>query len=338
MSLKQTLKKILPALFRNAVIGARGKVNDFEAERIQSRRFHQWMSRGNSTDKARVETRLAFDVHRLEKGLSHVQFRYGFGHGVLVEISRRLQLLEKTDAVYLENPLYRQALSAIGEYKRRHEEANYDLTKIAELFLDHIWEAASEAQSGLAGSFILHAESKLKNKELPFSQLTSNRFSVREYSSETVAQDSLDRVYELAMKTPSVCNRQATRIHQITDPNLIAQALRIQGGFSGYAVPPVLLFVASDIRAFMNDGERNEPFVDGGLFAMSLLYALEAEGLAACPLNAMFSLKTDKATRKLLDIPDNELPVMYIAVGHFPDEVPVCRSARKTVDEILTLE
>lgn len=338
MSFKQIIKKVLPAPVRRALLLAKDAISDCKSEHIQSRRFRKWMSRDDSTDKARVETRLAFDVHRLEKGLSHVKFRYGFGHGVLVEISRRLQLLEKEDAAYLENPLYRQALSAIGEYRRRHETANYDLAKTAGLFPEHIWEAAANAQSGLAGSFVLRAESKQKNKECSFSQLAMNRFSVREYSSEPVAQKSLDHVYELAMKTPSVCNRQATRIHQITDPDLIAQALKIQGGFTGYAMPPVLLFITSDIRAFMNDGERNEPFVDGGLFSMSLLYALEAEGLAACPLNAMFSLKTDKATRKLLNIPDNELPVMYIAVGHFPDEVPVCRSARKTVGEILTIE
>lgn len=93
-------------------------------------------------------------------------------------------------------------------------------------------------------------------------------------------------------------------------------------------MPPVLLLVTSDIRAFMNNGERNEPFVDGGLFSMSLLYALEAYGLAACPLNAMFNLSQDRQTRELLDIPDYEFPVMYIAVGNFPESVPVCYSTR----------
>ena len=72
---------------------------------------------------------------------------------------------------------------------------------------------------------------------------------------------------------------------------LFMKALKIQGGFLGYAMPPVLLLVTSDIRAFMNNGERNEPFVDGGLFSMSLLYALEAYGLAACPLIYLRTVK-----------------------------------------------
>ena len=58
----------------------------------------RWVSRNSSTDKARIETRLAFGIHRLEKGLSHVQFRDGFGRGVLAEISRRMSLLEKADS------------------------------------------------------------------------------------------------------------------------------------------------------------------------------------------------------------------------------------------------
>lgn len=139
-------------------------------------------------------------------------------------------------------------------------------------------------------------------------------------------QDAFDKVYEVAMKTPSVCSRQATRVYQITDPVTVKAALDIQVGFRGYAPPPVLLLVTSDIRACMNENERNKPFTDGGLFSMSLLYALEVYGLAACPLNVMFDLSRERRTRRLLDIPDNEFLIMYIAVGNFPGTVPVCRS------------
>ena len=181
----------------------------------------------------------------------------------------------------------------------------------------------------------MNSSAKADNLSKRFVQLTQNRYSVREYSDKPVSQELLDKVYEVSMKTPSVCNRQATRIYQITDPEKIKAALKIQGGFNGYDMPPVLLLVTSDIRAFMNYGERNEPFVDGGLFSMSLLYALEAYGLAACPLNAMFNLAQDRQTRELLNMPDSEFPVMYIAVGNFPESVPVCRF-RRTPESIVT--
>lgn len=308
-----------------------------QAGRVQARRFRRWMSREDSTDKARVETRLAFDIHRLEKGLSHVSFRYGFGKGVLREIAKRMTMLEKADSAYAANPLYLQGLAAVGEYKRRHAEADYDLSGVAAMFPKHIWQQADgTADSHMAGSFLMDTAGKRDNFSTGFVELAKHRYSVREYSAEPVSQDVLDKVYAVAMKTPSVCNRQATRVYQITNPAKVKAALDIQGGFHGYAAPPVLLLVTSDIRAFMNESERNEPFTDGGLFSMSLLYALEAYGLAACPLNAMFDLSQAQRTRKLLGIPDNEFLIMYIAVGNFPDTVPVCCSTRKAVADVVT--
>ena len=337
MTVKQSFKKIIPSAVWSRLRLAKSVVQNGKAIRTQSRRFRYWMSLEDSTDKARVETRLAFDIHRLEKGLSHANFRYGFGRGVLWEIAKRMVMLEKADHAYQTNPLYLQGLAALGEYKRRHEESNYNLSEIEAMFPKHIWQQADTVADGrLAGSFTMNAAGKRDNLSKGFVELAEHRYSVREYSDEPVSQDVLDKVYAVSMKTPSVCNRQATRVYQIMDPAKVKAALDVQGGFHGYAPPPVLLLITSDVRAFMNESERNEPFTDGGLFSMSLLYALEAYGLAACPLNAMFSLSQEQQTRKLLNIPDNEFLVMYIAVGNFPDTVPVCRSTRKTSASIVT--
>lgn len=339
MSAKQIIKRIMPKSAGKKARSLKAVVEASKVSRIQRQRFMRWISLDTSTDKTRVETRLAFDIHRLEKGLSHVNFRRGFGKGVLSEISKRMVLLEKSDKKYKNNPLYQQGLSVLHEYQHRHIDVNYDLTSVKAMFPEHIWESVltyePDASNG-AGSFLMNSSTKADNFSKGFVQLAQNRYSVREYSDKPVSQELLDKVYEVSMKTPSVCNRQATRIYQITDPEKIKAALKIQGGFNGYDMPPVLLLVTSDIRAFMNYGERNEPFVDGGLFSMSLLYALEAYGLAACPLNAMFSLSQDRQTRELLSMPDYEFPVMYIAVGNFPESVPVCRSVRRSPESIVT--
>lgn len=299
----------------------------------QRRRFRHWMSRENSFDRVHIQTRLAFDIHRLEKGLSHKHFRYGFGIHVIEDLSRHISMLEYADSSYVSNPLYIQAISVLSEYRKRHELVGYDLTKVQEIVPQHIWDAVGLDDTQNAGSFVLDA--KNNNLEKNFVELAENRHSVREFSDVPVSQDLLDKIYQITLKTPSVCNRQASRIYQICRPDVIQRALDIQCGFRGYDTPPILLLVTSDIRAFLNENERNEPFVDGGLFCMSLLYALEAYGLAACPLNAMFSYSQDIKTRKLLGIPDYELPIMYIAVGNFPESIPVCKSMRYKVDNIV---
>lgn len=334
--LKDTAKRFLPKF----VIVRAKKIREawmlYTNGIMQLHRFWCWMSLSSSKSEDSLKTLLMFNAHRLEKGLSHVKFRAGFGKSVMSTIAKLMQELELQDASCTNDHVYRQALSAIHEYQKRHEELGYDLSIIKSFFPEHIWHRALEFQdTSLAGSFIMDCRGKKNNLAIPFADLAENRHSVREFAPTSVPQEKLEAAYETTMRTPSVCNRQASRLYQITDPQIIKAVLDIQGGFAGYAIPPVLLLVTSDIRAFMIEAERNEPFVDGGLFTMTLLYALEAYGLAACPLNAMFNAKQDRATRKLLNLPDYELPVAYVAVGEFPKEVPVCKSARKKYNEIL---
>ena len=134
-----------------------------------------------------------------------------------------------------------------------------------------------------------------------------------------------------------VCNRQPVRVYAITNKSIIEKALKLQGGFNGYKVPPALFLITADNEAFLSISEHNEGFVDGGLFSMALLMAMEANKIAACPLNTMFSKQIDQQTRNIIGVPENEFLIMYIAAGHFPDETHTCISKRYPVQDILTI-
>ncbi len=97
-------------------------------------------------------------------------------------------------------------------------------------------------------------------------------------------------------------------------------------------MPEVLLTITVSNNTYLSPVERNQAFVDGGLFSMSVLYGLEHEGLAAVPLNAMMYYSDQKAVRELLDIDDSEMITMFIAVGAFMDESVVPISDRKPAD------
>lgn len=68
---------------------------------------------------------------------------------------------------------------------------------------------------------------------------------------------------------------------------------------------------------------------------MSVMYGLEHEGLAAVPLNAMMYSKDQAAVRKLVDIDDSAMIIMFIAVGDFMEESTVPVSDRRRVAEFL---
>lgn len=69
MMLKQVVKRLIPLTVWNTLREIYGIPQVIMAKHEQSRRFRKWMSRERSHDKVRIETKLAFDIHRLEKGL-----------------------------------------------------------------------------------------------------------------------------------------------------------------------------------------------------------------------------------------------------------------------------
>lgn len=117
------------------------------------------------------------------------------------------------------------------------------------------------------------------------------------------------------MKSPSVCNRQSSRVHLITNHDMIQKVLSVQAGMTGYKTPPALIITTSDLNCFISPTERNQPFIDGGIFSMSLLLALEYEGFASCPLNAMFDKKRELKIKDIANINDNENIIMIISLG-----------------------
>jgi hypothetical protein len=61
---------------------------------------------------------------------------------------------------------------------------------------------------------------------------------------------------------------------------------------------------------------------------MSVLYALEAEGLAACALNTMFGWRREARVRRLLGIGSSERLITFVAVGTFREQNHVAKSTR----------
>lgn len=334
-AVKQQLKELLPVSlievyrkFANSYLPLR------RATLHQMKRYYKAYSKPSSRGMTQVEARLMYYTHQLEKGLSHQNFRYGFGHKPLQYLSKTIEIFRNFPGAH-DAVSYKSALSALNEYIQRHEGREEDLNYIKNLFSSEVLEEASSAVPLDGGSLRLRSVEDQGQQHL--GNLLESRHSIREYSQVPITYDELRPVLQVAMRTPSVCNRQSTRVRVILEPKLIEQALTIQGGFNGYPMPPALLLLTADNRVFMAPQERNEGFTDGGLFGMSLLLSLQKANIAACPLNTMMKEGPEQATRHLLEIPPHEELVMYIAIGHFQEELLTCRSCRYPVDSIVTV-
>jgi nitroreductase len=166
------------------------------------------------------------------------------------------------------------------------------------------------------------------------------RYSLREFRDQIVNDEMIHRAVRLAMKTPSVCNRQAWHIYHTCNNEIKGIALSYQVGNQAFGKNiPNLIIVTADLNGFFSANERYQHWIDGGLLSMSLMYAFHSLGIATCALNWSQSPKYDKLLRKAVNIKPNHTVIMMIAVGYPNENNKVCISSRRPFEEVYsTLE
>ena len=277
-----------------------------------------------------VVSRIIYNVHSLEKGLARFRdMRLGFG-------ARRLANLNDALVVYTAKGYdraafaYVEGVSVIQRYKELHAKKGFDVSFLDGLVNPEFLNPATDF--GAAGTKTIRRADKAGNSAKGFYELAQGRSSSREFSGEPIDLDKVMNAIRNAERTPSVCNRQGWKVYWVEDKELARKVLKHQRGFGYPQMPEVLLTITVSNNTYLSPVERNQAFVDGGLFSMSVLYGLEYEGLAAVPLNACMYYKDQRAVRELLDMDDSEMISMFIAVGDFMDEFVVPISDRKPAD------
>ena len=280
-----------------------------------------------------VVSRIMYNVHALEKGLARNRdIRLGFGKKALSNLNDALVVYRQgryDETAYA----YVQGLSVIQRYKELHAKQDFDVAFLEEIIDPEFLNPGTDYTA--AGTKTIRSADKQHNSEKNFFELALGRSSVREFSGEPIDTTKVMNALRAAEKTPSVCNRQGWKVYWVEDKELASKVLKHQRGFGYALMPEVTLCITVSNNAFLSPVERNQSYVDGGLFSMSLMYGLEHEGLAAVPLNACMYHRDQVAVRELLDIDDSESIIMFMAVGAFPDECVVPISDRKTAESFV---
>ncbi|MGL9931605.1 hypothetical protein IGL78_002987 [Enterococcus sp. DIV1225] len=332
MKLLLLLKKKLPKPVIEKLRIVKSHFNSYQLFWLDRKRFLTYFSKKNSNKEENIKAQLIFFGHSIEKGLSRQNIRLGFGKSV---INKLLEYMEKYDKLGFDkkNYCYLNSMSVMRKYIELHEKNSFDLDYVPRKY-DVLLNKIKESTTEVGGIVEFDLKNRLDRKRVDFKYLALNRYSIRDYDSSDVDLGVINEAIEIALKSPSVCNRQSARLYVINDKKEIEKLLNIQGGFNGYELPPCLILVTSDIQDFIDISERNQPYIDGGIFAMSLIYALEYQGFATCTLNTMFDSKKIKRTRNLLSIPESENLIVYISIGNFKNKYSVPKSFRYPISEI----
>ncbi|WP_083882919.1 nitroreductase family protein [Brevibacterium senegalense] len=255
-----------------------------------------------------VEVQGTKDYHRVEKGLTLPEPKRPFGAAVGERLDQALHLVPQDASLFTYMASAREALSVWNE------------------------------DGTITDSVSPFPQRSHSLSEADVRAFFESRHSVRHFdANRPVEPGLLEDAVQLAQSTPSVCNRQSWHVRFIVDSAKKAAARSNQNGNAGFGEIPVLAVVTTDSRLFAGPGERNQAWIDGGLFAMSLTWALHGLGLATCMLNMSVSNKKADALRRDLGIGAHEVIIMQIAIGYAHEQHRVARSPRRMPTEVSSI-
>lgn len=283
-------------------------------------------------DKSVVQGHILKTYHRIEKGLALPFPRPGFGAEPAAELLKYLQ-------VYLAHwgpdAITRAALNTLRcliEFNARHGVAMDAVSTGTQRLLSQQGPAAEHSHGGTVAVD--------RARDIPdgfdFEAFAAARHSVRQFRPGEVPQSAIESAVRCAIRAPSVCNRQAGLVYVVRDAQMKQRMLSFQNGNRGFGdQADVVLLVGTRLPMFHTPGERFQAWVDGGLFAMSLLHGLHAQGLGACCLNWSVTREHDRRFKVACNVPANVEVIMMIAVGLLPDTFAVAASPRRALSDVL---
>ena len=291
------------------------------------------------TQRRRLEALLFLNYHVIEKSLALPEPPELFGtsalESVLDLLDQWVESIGDRDAV-----VFQGAIEALGVYRDRVGGRLAKEWPALSGRLDRLLAASSEATPGTErGGTLTMTSSAFRSavETIDFATLAAMRHSVRNFADRAVPDDVIAEAVRVAQLSPSACNRQAWRVHVYTAPEARAEVLRVQNGNSGFGhLAARILALTVDMRSFVASSERHQAYIDGGMFAMSLVYALEAQGIVSCCLNLSTYCFQDAAVHRVCRIPASEALIMMLAIGYPPEQFRVARSARLPTGSVIS--
>ncbi len=175
-----------------------------------------------------------------------------------------------------------------------------------------------------------------KNGAVNYLDFVKSRYSIRNFTGEEVDRQLVCKALEIARFTPSACNRQPWGNHVFFNKKKISEILNYQTGARPFGEDiTCLILITSRYGSFFNE-EYHQPYINGGMYAMNLLFALHSTGLGTVSLNLGFKQEKFNELTYLCNMQESELPILLIGVGVIPEELKVARSKRFNYKEYTT--
>jgi len=299
-------------------------------------RKHSTVFKYNNLNK--IESRLILDYHSIEKGMLYYNTKPRFAKERIINL---ITYITENDLISIhDKSQIKITYKIMCKYYEMHKDLN---VSIEDYFPVNTYKELKKKLNNnydktFQGVVDLTKNKYYQNINNNFYDFSKSRKSIRDFTGELINVNHIKKAVELARNAPSVCNRQSSKVYLIKDKVKIQETLKIQGGFTGYTENVVqLLILTVDRNYFYSVGERNQMFIDGGVFLMNLLYSLHYYKIANCPAHWGKTMTEEKDLNKIITIPENEKIICFIPIGIVKDNFRVTLSKRREIEEIFKL-
>lgn len=331
--MKLLLKKYFPAIY-SFLIKRKLKINLLTAYWYDYKRYIKYSGTIAYNSSIKLESLIIKEYHIIEKGLTMPETKVGFGQEKIINLCK--------DCLYFYNkyPLSDQIKHSIGvilEYEAFHKAKCFSLNLETIQAINSVKEIAIHTNIIPTSQYQTSRKEYFKTNEMNFPYFSNSRRSIRNFDPNiNISTEELEKICKLCLNTPSACNRQTSRIHIYTDKNEINNILKVQDGCKGFGhLTNKLIVITAELGAFAYPMERYQAYIDGGMFAMNMLYAIHYNKIGACILNCSHNPIKDKNIRKVcMGINESEIFIAMIACGVPPESFSITTSKRYSLNEV----
>lgn len=321
-------KKLYALIFWRTPIGeALNKIYDLKIH------FKYAFKLNNNQKKEQLKAYLQKQFHVIEKGMALPEPRPGFGKQKINDIIRNAKLYISN---FGQDEMIFSLLATLSEYllfnEQKKENLDTSFYKNIEDFIN-----TNKYDKKIGGTKIVSKQDIQEAIKIDYKSFVHSRNSVRDFSDKNIPEQLIIDAVEIAKYAPSVCNRQGWKVHLYQDKEKRKNLLNLQNGNRGFTDSINKLIIITGNTPDFTKYEANQIFIDGGIFAMSLIMALHSKGIGSIALNTDIPYVIERNMKKEADIPVQERLIMYLGIGMLKDKYKVAISKRKNINEILNI-
>ena len=328
--IKEMLKK-LPGF--KYLLSIKSKIQSKFEHNNDKKFFYKNFMYSNPITSEKLDYDMLFEIHKLEKGFAVMKNQRRFGFDKVKRIIRDINEFEKRN--FNKSFAYNLAYSSLKEYMKYYEEKNW-IEEEEYIYVKNFMSKKKDYTYIPVGAFDYKRKDFINEiKNIDFDKLLSTRRSIRNYSELKLSDADIKKAIEMAIKTPTACNRQMCKIYYVKSNDGKKVVEKYAQGLGLFDLTNANYFIITfDVSANYFVGERNQGWFNSGLVTMNFVNALHSLGIGSCCIQFGNTFKEEQQFKKLLSIPNSERIGVIITAGYYDKISRIPYSTRKPIDDI----